>query len=332
MSAETVSTTRVPDVGTMVELLRTMIRIREFETAAGKLMAEGKLPGFLHLSIGQEAVAAGVCDALESDDYMTTTHRGHGHCIAKGGELDRMMSELFGRADGYCKGRSGSMHIADPTLGILGANAIVGAGIPIAVGAALTAQVRSSGHVAVAFFGEGAVAEGTFHESMNLASLWKLPVIFVCENNLYAELTPVSVHLKPERVSDLAGPFRIPGVTVDGNDILAVREAALDAVERARAGHGPTLLECLTYRWHGHFEGDPQRYRTPNEVEEWKARDPIELWVKALTEAGIAPSEIAAIKRAAAKEVDAAIEHAQQQPPAPGSSLTDDVYHVPVKA
>ncbi|RFS86579.1 thiamine pyrophosphate-dependent dehydrogenase E1 component subunit alpha [Actinomadura spongiicola] len=308
-------------------LYRTMARIRHFEVAAAKLMASGRLPGTLHVSIGQEAVAAGVCDVLRRDDPITTTHRGHGHCLAKGGEPKAMMAELLGRATGYCGGRSGSMHIADPAVGILGANAIVGAGIPIALGGAFAAARQGRGGVAVAFFGEGAVAQGVFHESLNLAALWKLPLVFVCENNQYVELTPVSVHLAARHVADHAAPYGVPGVRVDGNDATAVRSAAEEAVTRARDGGGPTLLECVTYRWHGHFEGDPQRYRDPAEVAEWKAADPLKRLAASMSGDS---AEFAAIDEQARGEMADAVSAAEADPVASPASISAHVYRRPV--
>jgi acetoin:2,6-dichlorophenolindophenol oxidoreductase subunit alpha len=310
-------------------LFRTMTLIRQFETTASRLMASGSLPGFLHVSIGQEAVAAGICDALEDDDYITSTHRGHGHCIAKGGTLDAMMGELYGRSTGYCGGRSGSMHIADPARGILGANAIVGAGIPIAVGGAFSARARGTSQVSVAFFGEGAVAEGVFHESLNLAALWKLPVVFVCENNGYAELSPISVHLSTENVADFATPYGIAGEQVDGNDVLAVRAAAERAVTRARAGDGPTLLECKTYRWHGHFEGDPQRYRDKAEVESWRERDPLVRLTAAVAADPVLSAELERITEQAQELVNTAVQQAQSAPHPEPSAVLADVYRDP---
>lgn len=307
-------------------LYRTMSLIRSFETSASRLLAAAELAGFLHLSIGQEAVAAGVCDVLDETDYITTTHRGHGHCIAKGARVDAMMAEIFARATGYCGGRSGSMHVADPTVGILGANAIVGASIPIAVGGAFAAQVLGEQRVSVAFFGEGAAAEGVFHESLNLAALWQLPVIFVCENNQYAEMTPIEVHLNTTTVSDYAAPHRIPAETVDGNDVLAVRDAAGRAVDRARDGDGPTLLECRTYRWHGHFEGDAQQYRTDEDVAAWRQRDPL----RVLSNRGAAdPHLIERLHRIAdecEREVASAVDWARAQPEPTPEVLTDHVY------
>lgn len=308
-------------------LFRVMTTIRMFETKAGAMFAAGLLPGFIHLSIGQEAVAAGVCGVLDPRDEITTTHRGHGHCIAKGGRVLAMMAELYGRAGGYAKGRSGSMHIADNAIGILGANAIVGGGIPMALGAAYSSRVKEDGRVAVAFFGEGAVAEGIFHEAMNLAAVWQLPIVFVCENNGYAELTPISVHLPTERVADFAAPYRIPGMTVDGNDVFAVREAAAEAVGRARGGGGPTLLECQTYRWRGHFEGDPQHYRTKAETQEWQTRDPILAVRNHLLEHEQVPeAELTNLEAALAADIEEAAREAEAMELTPIAWLLDDVY------
>lgn len=315
------------DESQAVDLYRTMVTIRQFETRAGALFAAGELPGFVHLSIGQEAAAAGVCGVLESTDQITTTHRGHGHCIAKGGQLLPMMGELYGRGGGYGKGRSGSMHIADNSIGILGANAIVAAGLPMALGAAYSSQVTGDGRVAVAFFGEGAVAEGVFHESMNLAALWKLPMLFVCENNGYAELSHISTHLANQRVADFAAPYGIPGVHVDGNDVLAVRRATAAALHRARSGLGPTLLECETYRWRGHFEGDPARYRAPGELKDWQARDPITTFRRRLVdEASLADDYFTGIDEEVETVVEAAVVAARAMAPTPTEWLLTDVY------
>lgn len=313
-------------------LYRTMCLIRNFELAASRALASGELSGFLHLSIGQEAVAAGICDVLTREDYITTTHRGHGHCIAKGARVDRMMAEIFGRATGYCGGRSGSMHVADPTVGILGANAIVGACIPIAVGGAFASSVLKQNRVAVAFFGDGAVAEGVFHESLNLAALWRLPVILVCENNLYAEMTPIDVHLSNTTVSAYAQPYGVPGETVDGNDVFAVRKAAQRAVDRARAGDGPTLLECQTYRWRGHFEGDAQRYRTADEVASWRERDPLRILMEQAVADPHLADELHHIAQDCEQEVERAVEWAKAQPEPALTSLTDHVYSAPNRA
>jgi TPP-dependent pyruvate/acetoin dehydrogenase alpha subunit len=307
---------------TLVEQYRTMARIRAFELAARRLQAENRLWGTLHLSIGQEACAAGVCGELETRDRITTTHRGHGHCLAKGARPELMFAELLGRAAGYCKGRSGSMHIADPESGNLGANAIVGAGIPIAVGAAFASSVLGEGFVAVSFFGEGAVAEGVFHESLNLAALWKLPAILVCENNHYAELSPEADVLAVTDVSSLAAPFGIPGERADGNDVEAVAAAARRAVARARAGDGPTLLELDTYRQSGHFEGDQMRYRTKDEAAAWSERDPLLVAAARVDD----EAATAAIREQADAEMAAAIEWAEAQPAADEASLFEDVY------
>jgi TPP-dependent pyruvate/acetoin dehydrogenase alpha subunit len=301
-------------------LYRTMAAIRAFETSSERLLKRGELTGNVHLSIGQEAVAAGVCDVLRRDDHITTTHRGHGHCLAKGGDPERMYAELLGRSTGYCGGKAGSMHIADPATGNLGATAIVGGGIAIAAGAALSAQVRGTDQVAVAFFGEGAVAEGSFHEALNLAAVWGLPLVLVCENNQYAELTPVRVHLRAP-VHRLAGPHGVSGVLVDGNDALAVRDAAATAVARARAGDGPALLECTTYRWSGHYVGDPERYRSKEEVADWRARDPI-----ARLAAVVGAERAAAIHAEVEAELTAAAERALAAPMVTADALLEHVW------
>jgi TPP-dependent pyruvate/acetoin dehydrogenase alpha subunit len=305
---------------TVERLYRTMAAIRGFEISSERLLKRGELTGNVHLSIGQEAVAAGVCDVLRRDDHITTTHRGHGHCLAKGGDPERMFAELFGRSTGYCGGKAGSMHIADPATGNLGATAIVGGGIAIAAGAALSAQIRGTDGVAVAFFGEGAVAEGSFHEALNLAAVWSLPLVLVCENNGYAELTPVSLHLKAT-IHELAGPHGVPGVLVDGNDALAVRGAAEEAVARARAAGGPTLLECATYRWSGHYVGDPEKYRSKEEVAAWRERDPLPRLAAAL-----APGRAAEIDAEVDAALEAAIERALAQPVAGADALLEHVW------
>lgn len=312
------------DVG--LRLFRVMVTIRAFEETAAGLITSGELWGFLHASVGQEAVAAGVCDVLTEHDYIASTHRGHGHCIAKGGDLYRMMAELYGAADGYCKGRSGSMHIADPERGILGANGIVGAGLPMAVGAAYSAQVRRTGGVSVAFFGEGAAGEGVFHETLNLAALWRLPLVLVCENNLYAELSHVSTHLASTSVAAFGQSYGVPAETVDGNRVDVVRDHAAAAVERARAGDGPTLLEFQTYRWRGHFEGDPQQYRTAEETARWRERDPVALWRTELERAGIPDERLDEVADDAARAVTVAAEKAATAPAAARESMTADVY------
>ena len=263
-------------------LYRQMVRIRRFEEELFRLFMNRPMPGSMHQYVGEEAVAVGVCAHLTQEDYVTSTHRGHGHCIAKGVDLKAIMAEMFAKKTGCCKGMGGSMHIADFSAGMLGANGIVGAGIPIASGAGWACQLRHPGRVSVAFFGEGAANEGAFHEGINLASVWKLPVVFVCENNLYN----FSVHYKKtmvlDNVADRAAAYGIPGRVVDGMDLLAVYLAAGEAIQRARQGGGPTLLECKTYRFMGHSRFEPAGYRTKEEVEEWKKRDPIPMFQQLL--------------------------------------------------
>lgn len=257
------------------EMYLTMLKIRKFETRAMDKFAEGKIPGFVHLYLGEEAVATGACANLRKDDYITSTHRGHGHIIAKGGELNFMMAELFGKENGYCRGKGGSMHIADASKGILGANGIVGAGHNIAAGAGLAIQYKGTDQVCVCFFGDASTNQSTFHEGLNLASIWKLPVIFVCENNGYGISVSQARHQAITDVSVRATAYNMPGITVDGNDVFAVYEAVGEAVARARKGQGPTLIECKTYRFRGHFEGDPTVYRPSGELEAWLKKDPI---------------------------------------------------------
>jgi len=269
-------------------MYRKMLTIRRFEERVAHDYRNGAIPGLVHSYIGQEAVAVGVCANLRIDDRIISTHRGHGHCIAKGADLKRMMAELYGRRTGYCKGKGGSMHIADFSIGMLGANGIVGGGLPIIVGAALAAQLEGGDKVAVSFFGDGACHEGEFHESLNLASIWKLPVIFVCENNLYAFHTPARYAIPLEDIAQGVAAYAIPGIVVDGNDVVAVCEAAEKAVARARAGGGPSFLECKTYRWRSHFESDTEPdLRPPEEIEAWKRRCPIASLGRRLLEGGI---------------------------------------------
>ena len=308
-------------------LHRTMVRIRAFEETCLRLYKQGQLRGGLHLSIGQEAVAAGVCGALEHADMMTTTHRGHGHCIAKGAGIQAMADELCGREGGVCKGRGGSMHLADASLGMLGANAIVGGGIAIATGAALSAQALGDRRVAVAIFGEGAVAQGAFHESLNMAALWKLPVIFVVENNQYAELTHIRHHLANTAVATFGQSYGIHSEAVDGNDVAAVWAAADAAIARARAGHGPTLLEMKTYRLFGHFAGDPEQYRSREEVAEWKLKDPLLQSRERLLAANPALSEaLDAMVADAAAEMALAFENAFKSAEPALETLLEDIY------
>lgn len=314
----------------LLSMYRTMQTIRQFEERLRDLFKEGKIPGFVHVSIGEEATPTGVCAALTEQDYITSTHRGHGHLIAKGGKLKPMMAEIFGKRTGYCKGKGGSMHIADFSLGILGANGIVGAGLPIATGAALAAKVRGSGEVAVCFFGDGASNEGTFHESLNLASAWKLPVIFVCENNLYGEFTPGKDVTSVKDIADRAKGHDMPGVIVNGNDVVEVYETAVHAVERARRGEGPTLLECKTYRWEGHVVGEEaflgkRAYRSQEEIAEWKQRCPIAMFESRFLARGTCTqAELDAIKAEVKRAVDEAVAFALDSPfPQPEEALED---------
>ncbi len=296
-------------------LHRTMLTIRLFEQRVSREFRTGEIPGFVHVYVGEEAVAAGVCAALEADDYVTSTHRGHGHCIAKGCDLGAMMAEIYGREDGLCKGRGGSMHIADFSRGMLGANAIVGGGIALATGAALAASVRESGQVAVAFFGDGAANQGVLHESLNLAAIWKLPVLYVCENNGFAESTPAAYSTSVADVASRAAGYGIPGVIVDGTDAIAVHAAAAAAVERARAGEGPTLLEVKTHRFMGHFEGDPDRYRDDAERAALLESDALARLRERLLAAGEATEAELGAERAAIEEaLDAAVAFARASP------------------
>lgn len=309
-------------------IYENMNRIRCFEMKAVSLFEANKLRGSVHLYVGEEAVAATVCSHLSDSDYIASTHRGHGHCIAKGAALDRAMAELMGKATGYCKGRSGSMHIADFSKGNLGANAIVGGGIPIAVGAALAAKMQNQKKVSVSFFGDGASNEGTFHESLNLASVWKLPVIFVCENNLYGISVPSWQSTSVKDISVRAAAYDMPGITVDGNDVEAIDEAFRTAYERAIAGEGPTLIECKTYRWLGHWTGDPQPYRTREEVASWKEKCPIKRYRNKLIEQGLfTAEELHEIERSAQAEADAAAEFALNSPEPDPATLLDDVFY-----
>ena len=309
-----------------LQLYETMQRIRSFETAVIELFARGKIPGFLHTYVGEEAIAAGVCANLRTDDKIISTHRGHGHLIAKGGRLDLMMAELFGKRTGYCKGKGGSMHIAEPDLGMLGANAIVGAGIAIINGAALTAQYLEKDEVAVAFFGDGASNTGAFHEAMNMAAVWNLPSIFVCENNAYAESTPQTYHQKIEDVAVRAVAYGMPSALVDGNDAGAVYQAAKEAVSRARAGDGPTLIETKTYRVRGHYEGDPEIYRTKEEVESWKEKCPIDRWRMVLLDRGIPAETIEEIDARIDQELKEAIAFAEESPLPDPSEASSDIF------
>jgi TPP-dependent pyruvate/acetoin dehydrogenase alpha subunit len=303
-----------------------MVLIRRFEERASQLRAAGLVPGFLHPCIGQEAVAVGVCAALGPNDVLTSTHRGHGHLLARGAGPAKMYAELFARVDGYNKAKGGSLHMIDAELGFLGANGIVGGGIPLATGAALQLHRRGAKAIAVSFFGDGATNEGSFHESLNLAALWKLPVLYVCENNLYGEFTRQDRHQVLRDVADRAASYGMPGAVVDGNDVLAVRRVAADAVSRARRGDGPTLIEAKTYRYRGHFEGDMARYRPAEEVAHWMARDPIELLWQRLEAQGATPPDRQAVAAAVEELLTAAIEWAKDRPHPKPEDGAEDVY------
>ncbi|HWD55595.1 MAG TPA: thiamine pyrophosphate-dependent enzyme [Acidimicrobiales bacterium] len=301
----------MPSRSDLLEMQGRMLRIRGFEERVADLYRDGLVPGFVHLSIGQEAAAVGACWPLRPDDAITSTHRGHGHCLAKGLEPLGMFAELMGRAEGTNRGRGGSMHIADPRRGIFGANGIVAAGLPIAVGAAAAAQIRGRDGVAVAFFGDGAAAQGAFHEALNLAAVWGLPVIFFCENNGYSEFSAT----KDQHAASLeqrAGGYAMPYYPVDGNDVVVTATAMHNAVSGAREGSGPVIVEASTYRWHGHYEGDPQRYRTPEELHAWQERDPLVLHRRRLIEAGVDEAEIEALESKVAHELDEAVERARK--------------------
>lgn len=326
MALDTLSADKILDIYTRV------LKIRRFEEQVGTLFGQGQLPGFVHLYIGEEAVGAGVCAALRDDDYIVSTHRGHGHVIAKGGDVRRMMAELFGKATGYCKGKGGSMHIADFSIGMLGACGIVGGGIPVAVGAALSAQYRGTDQVAVTFFGDGAANEGSFHESLNLASVLKLPVIFVCENNQYGEFTPAHKAMNITDIADRARAYGIPGVIADGSDPLAMYEVAVNAVARARHGAGPTLVEAKTHRRGGHAEGEHaflggQGYRSPEEIAEAQQKDPLQRLHGFILEHGLATTEtLDRLDREVTQAVAAAVVFARESPYPAVESLYEDTW------
>jgi pyruvate dehydrogenase E1 component alpha subunit len=305
------------DVDVGLTLLRTMWRIRAFEERVGALVRANEVHGLVHLSVGQEAVAAGVCTQLRDDDAVYSNHRAHGHAIAKGAPLDRLMAELMGRVDGLCRGLGGSMHVVDVEHGFLGATGVVGGNVPLALGSALAARLQGSDAVAVVFFGDGAVQSGIFVESVNLATLWRLPAILVCENNGFAEFTPRSAHTVVERVSDVVAPYGLERETVDGNDALAVHDAFARFLAEARDGEGPFLLECLTHRLRGHYEGDPERYREALAAEEWQALDPI---------VRLGRAESAQLERAAREEVERAVEAARASAYPPLELTSAEVY------
>jgi len=308
-----------------------MLRVRLFEERARELFARGRIPGFLHTSVGQEGVAVGVAAALRPDDYVLSTHRGHGHLIAKGGSLRGLMSELYGKADGICHGKGGTMHIADVSVGYLGANGVLAAGCVLAPGVGLSIKRRGSGQVVVTFFGDGAASRGPFHEGINLAALWALPVVFVCENNRWASTTAHARSTAGGSIAARAAGYGIPGESVDGNDVLAVHAAVTRAAARARAGQGPSLLEAHTIRWVGHFEGDAQAYRGKEEVAEGRRADPIARLETMLRSRGLLDDGHARrVRESVAAEVEDAVAHAEASPlPAPAEALTDLFAHYP---
>ena len=308
------------------DLHRRMVRIRLFEEAAGRLAEANKLPGFLHLYVGEEAVASGVCGALNDDDHITSTHRGHGHLVAKGGDFNRMMAELMGKSTGYCKGKGGSMHISDTSLGMLGANGIVGAGSPIAVGAAFANKYRGNDNVAVAYFGDGAANQGQVYESFNMAALWQLPIIYIVENNRYAMGTSTARATAQSNYSLRGSGFGIPGVQVDGMDVRAVKAAADEALEHCRSGKGPIILEMLTYRYRGHSMSDPAKYRTREEVQDQREHnDPIERAKKELLERGVSEDALKDTDKRIRTTVSASADFAENSLEPPPSDLYTDV-------
>lgn len=318
------------DKSQLLELYRTMLTTRRFEENAMELFGKGVIPGLIHLSIGQEAVAAGVCANLRKDDYILSTHRGHGHCIAKGADPSKMMAELLGKETGYCKGRGGSMHIGAPELGILGCTGVVGAGVPIAAGVGLSIQVRGTDQVVVCFFGEGATNTGSFHEGMNLAATWKLPVLFACENNLYMEFTPIKNVTPVSDMAEKAAAYRMFHEIVDGMDVTKVYDASRRAVERARSKGGPTFLEFKTYRYRGHHEGDVRRgatYRSEEEIKAWEDRDPVLNLRNQLSKSiGITESEITSIQTEVEARLQEASKFALESPLPRADSVLDYVF------
>lgn len=310
----------------LLELFEIMYKIRQFELTSYDLLGQNMIPGTLHTYAGEEAVATGVCYNLKLDDYVSSTHRGHGHCIAKGADINKMMAELFGRKTGYCKGKGGSMHIADFEVGMLGSNGIVGGGIPLAVGAGLTCKLKYPGRVSVAFFGDGASNQGTFHESINLAAAWELPVIFVCENNLYAMGTDIRKVTANPNIADRAIGYGIEGITADGMDVLDVYEKSKKAIERAREGKGPTLIECKTYRIKGHSRYDPALYRPKDEVEKWLEKDAIKTFKNEIliNSRNISEETIKQIESSVETEIEHAVDFAKESPwPETKDALTD---------
>ena len=309
------------------DMLRQMWLIRAFEEKVDEFFQRAMIHGTTHLYTGEEAVAVGACSRLEKGDLFTSTHRGHGHCIAGGADLNKMMAELLGRQTGYCKGKGGSMHIADLSVGNLGANGVVGGGIPLAVGAALSLKMRKTDRVVLCFFGDGAANQGCFHESANLAAIWSLPVVFICENNMYGMSFSVKKSVKAENIAARAAGYGMPGEVVDGNDVFAVAEAVERAMSHARKGNGPSLIECQTYRWKGHSKSDANLYRTREEMEEWKTRCPILRLREGLVKDGVLSEQAAKkIEEKAYADIEAAVEFAMNSPEPPLSELLTDVY------
>ena len=310
----------------LLDLLERMWRIRAFEEKASELYARGKIAGLLHLGIGQEGVAVGAASVLRQDDTVFAGHRPHAHILAKGADPVRVMAELAGRETGYCRGRGGSMHVVAREVGFMTATGVVGGNIPLALGSAFASWATGGDRVAICFFGDGAGQVGGFHESLNMAALWRLPIVFVCENNGYAEFSPLSAHTPVERLADHASTYAIPESTIDGNDVLAVRDAVGAALARARAGEGPSFVECLTYRLRGHYEGDPGKYRELAELSEWKEKDPIQRLERVLTDAGEPDADARAAEARARAEMDRVVDEALAAPPGDPSQLTRDVY------
>ncbi|OCA87784.1 pyruvate dehydrogenase [Bacillus sp. FJAT-27225] len=326
----TVKTLNLPEMITeekLKDLYKEMWLIRYFDEKVDQFFAKGLIHGTTHLAVGQEASASGSIAVLEARDKIVSTHRGHGHCIAKEGDVNKMMAELFGRTTGYCKGKGGSMHIADVEKGNLGANGIVGGGIPIAVGAALTSKMKDQGYVVLCFFGDGASNEGSFHESVNLASIWDLPVVFICENNQYGMSGSVKEMTRVEHIADRAAAYGIPGEVVDGLDMVEIMKTVHGAVERARSGQGPSLIEMKTYRWKGHSKSDAKKYRTRDEENEWRAKDGIKRFKTVLIEAGVLTEETAKqLQDEAYKQIDDAVKFAESSPEPSLDTLLEDVY------
>jgi TPP-dependent pyruvate/acetoin dehydrogenase alpha subunit len=311
----------------LLRLYRDMVLIRRFEEVVNELYLQGHIPSTLHLYIGQEAVAVGVCAALRPDDYLLSTHRPHGHALAKGVAPGAILAELYGKATGTCKAKGGSMHVGDIRLGMFPAIAVVGGNVPLAAGAAFASRMLKNGRVTACFFGDGAVNEGAWHEGLNAAAIWDLPIVFVCENNLYAASTPVQAVIKTATVAERALAYGLPGVTIDGNDVLAVLQASQQAVERARAGHGPTLIECLTYRQCGHSRSDPRTYRAREEEAAWKLKDPLDQYRGWLVSAQqVAEAQLAGLQAEVEQTIRDAIEFAENSPLPDPDSIYADVF------